>query len=82
MTESQEQEKGFEQIELGPIQPVVMVQPLPDEYSQHGDPNGTGRRIVTEGEAEEHTAYAYKASLKWSILAALWMVSPNTKHSL
>lgn len=82
MTALQEQEKGFEQIELGPINSVVVVQPLPDEYSQHGDPNGTGRRIVTEEEAKEHTAYAYKTSLKWGILAVLWMVSPITRHSL
>ncbi|KAI7785821.1 mfs multidrug [Diaporthe eres] len=73
-TASQEQENDFEQIELEPIKSVVVAQPLPDEYSQHDDQNGTGRRIVTEAEAKEHTAYAYKTSLKCGVLAALWMV--------
>lgn len=81
-TASQEQEEGFVQIELGPIKSAVVVQPLPDEYSQHGDQNGIGRRIVTEEEAKEHTAYAYKTSLKCGILAVLWMVSLITRHSI
>lgn len=79
---SQEQEKAFEEIELGPTQSVVVVQPIHDEYSQNGDQNGTERRIVTEEEAKEHTAYAYKTSLKCSILAILWMVSPFKRHLL
>lgn len=74
-TASREQEKSFEQIELGPAHPVVVVQPLPDQLSQDGDRDAAGPRIVTEEEAEEHTAYAYKTSLKWNILVTLWLVS-------
>ena len=81
MTASQEQDKGFEEIELGPIHPVVVVAPLPGHLSQNGDQNVPARRIVTEEEAEEHTAYAYRTSLKWRILAALWMVGPIIESS-
>lgn len=77
MTAAQEQDKDFEEIDLGPIHPVVVVTPLPDQLSRNGDRNSLARRIVTEEEAEEHTAYAYRTSLKWKILAALWMVSPD-----
>lgn len=79
---SREQEKGFEEIELGPIHPVLVVQSLPDQLSQDSDQNTTGRRVVTEEEAKEHTAYAYKPTLKHFILAALWMVSYIDRHSL
>lgn len=79
---SRDEEKGFEQIELGPFHPVVVVQSLPDQLSQDGDQNATGRRVVTEEEARDHTAYAYKTGLKRCILAALWMVSSIVRHSL
>lgn len=74
---SREEEEGFEQIDLGPVHPVVVVQPLPDQLSQdgRGDRDATGPRIVTEEEAKDHTAYAYKKSLKRAVLVTLWMVS-------
>lgn len=79
---SREEEKGFEQIELGPVHPVVVVQPLSDQLSQDGDRDATRSRIVTEEEAKDHTAYAYKTSLKRGILVTLWMVSYFIRHSL
>lgn len=80
---SREEEKEFEEIELGPVLPVVVVQPLSDQLSQDGrdDRDTTGPRIVTEEEAKDHTAYAYKTSLKRGILVTLWMVSSIIKHS-
>lgn len=65
----------FEDVELGSIEPAIVIQPLTDQLSQDGDQNGIVRRIVTEEEAAEHTAYAYRSSLKWKILVVLWMVS-------
>lgn len=81
-TTSLGQEKGFEQIELGPIHPVVVAQPLPDPLLQENDQNEAERRIVTAEEAKAHTAYTYKPSLKWRILATLWMVSITLRRSL
>lgn len=34
----------------------------------------TGRRIVTEDEAQEYTAYKYKKHKKWGVLGILWMI--------
>lgn len=75
-------EKEFEEIDLEPIHSVVGVQSLSNQPSQDGDQNTTGRRIVTEEEAREHTAYAYGATLKRSILAIAWVVSSIIKYSL
>lgn len=71
---SQKPGEEFEDVKLGSIKPAIVVQLLTDQLSQ--DQNGIGRRIVTEEEAAEHTAYAYRSSLKWKILVVLWMVSP------
>jgi hypothetical protein len=80
-TDFHELGKEFEEIELGSTNPIIKIQPLPDQLSQGGNQSGTDRRIVTEGEARECMAYSYKTSLKWKILAALWMVSLVVKHS-
>lgn len=80
-TATQEYEKEFEQIDLGPVQPNVTIKPISDEVSRHGVQNGTGRRIVTKEEAEGYTAYAYTTRLKWGILTVLWMVSSSFRHS-
>lgn len=80
-TVSLDEEKDFEQIDLGPIHPVVVVQPLPDPLLQESDQSEAERRIVTAEEAKEHTAYAYNPGLKWRILAALWMVSITLRCS-
>lgn len=79
-TDSRELGKEFEEIQLGSTNPVIKIQPLPDQLSQNGIQIGTDRHIVTEEEAREYTAYAYKTSLKWKILATLWMVSLVVKH--
>ncbi|KAL1866476.1 hypothetical protein Daus18300_006711 [Diaporthe australafricana] len=73
-TASQEQDKGFEEIELGPVDPVIVVEPASDQISPDDGQDGTGRRIVTEEEAHEHTAYVYATRLKWKILIVLWTV--------
>lgn len=72
---SQKLGEEFEDIELGSIKPAIVIQPLTDQLSQDGNQNEIGRRIVTEVEAAEYTAYAYRSSLKWKILVVLWMVS-------
>lgn len=81
-TISLDQDKGFEKIDLGPIRPIVVAQPLPDPLLQESDQNQAERRVVTAEEAKEHTAYAYDPSLKWRILVALWMVSITLRRSL
>ncbi|KAJ0123268.1 mfs multidrug [Diaporthe amygdali] len=83
-TATQEYEKEFEQIDLGPVHPNVTIKPISDEVSRHGVQNGTGRRIVTKEEAEGYTAYAYTTRLKWGILTVLWMaqIAMNMNGSL
>jgi hypothetical protein len=75
-TGSQDLGKVCEEIlNPGTVHPTIEIQPLSERLSQDGVQRGLVRRIVTEEEAREYTAYAYKRSSKWRILAALWMVS-------
>lgn len=69
---SHTKEPESKEAELDIAMPTVSLESRPDQDSQ--DDTRTGRRIITENEAWEHTAYAYTPHRKWSILLVLWMI--------
>ncbi|KAK7740910.1 hypothetical protein SLS53_004973 [Cytospora paraplurivora] len=65
-------EPESKEADLDIAMPTVSLESRPDQDSQ--EDTRTGRRIITENEAWEHTAYAYTPHRKWSILLVLWMI--------
>ncbi|ROV92498.1 hypothetical protein VSDG_06701 [Cytospora chrysosperma] len=72
MTASIGKEPEFKEVELETAIPTVSLESRTNQGLHHDA--RTGRRIITEREAWEHTAYNYTKPRKWCILLILWMI--------
>jgi MFS family permease len=72
MTAATGKEPEFKEVELEIAIPTVSLESRTSQGFHHDA--RTGRRIITEREAWEHTAYNYTKPRKWSILLILWMI--------
>lgn len=69
---SQKKEPESKETELEHAIPTVSQESRPDQAFHHN--TRTSRRIITEREAWDHTAFSYTWHRKWTILLILWMI--------